>query len=83
MWRTAQCVENHAIQRESWEEQNQILGQDPWEYGLTTANRKNLETLIRYSKMAGLISNIDKVDDFYMDVMLDSRGRGEWVGHFK
>ena len=28
--------------RDAWEEQEKILGPDPWEYGLTDKNRKNL-----------------------------------------
>jgi len=65
---------------DEWDAQRELLGPDPWEYGLTPANRKNLETMIGYSKAGGLISKLDSVDDFYMDVMLDSRGRGEWAG---
>ena len=34
--------------------------------------------MIGYSKAGGLISKLSTVDDFYMDVMLESRGRGEW-----
>jgi 4,5-dihydroxyphthalate decarboxylase len=63
---------------DEWDAQRELLGVDPWEYGLTPANRRNLETLISYSKAGGLISNLGTVDDFYLDVMLDSRGRGEW-----
>lgn len=39
----------------AWEEQNEILGRDPWAYGLGAANRKNLETAIRYTHQQGLI----------------------------
>ena len=65
---------------DEWDAQRELLGPDPWEYGLTAANRKNLETMIGYSKTGGLISQLEGVDDFYMDVMLESRGRGEWAG---
>ena len=65
---------------DEWDAQRKLLGPDPWEYGLTPANRKNLETMIGYSKAGGLISQLEGVDDFYMDVMLESRGRGEWAG---
>ena len=65
---------------DEWDAQRELLGPDPWENGLTPANRKNLETLIGYSKAGGLISKLSDVDDFYIDVMLDSRGRGEWAG---
>lgn len=63
---------------DEWDAQRELLGADPWEFGLTPSNRKNLEALIGYSKAGGLISNLSTVDDFYMDVMLESRGRGEW-----
>jgi len=66
---------------DEWDAQRELLGPDPWEYGLTPSNRKNLENLINYSRTGGLISNLSTVDDFYMDVMLESRGRGEWAGH--
>ena len=33
--------------RESWEEQEAILGKDPWEYGLTQRNVKNFERASR------------------------------------
>lgn len=64
---------------DEWDAQRELMGPDPWEYGLTPSNRKNLETLIGYSKAGGLISNLSTVDDFYMDVMLKTRGRGEWA----
>ena len=63
---------------DEWDAQRELMGPDPWENGLTLSNRKNLETLIRYSKSGGLISNLSTVDDFYTDVMLKARGRGEW-----
>jgi hypothetical protein len=31
--------------REAWEEQERILGPDPWQYGLTDRNRVTLDTL--------------------------------------
>jgi len=42
--------------REAWEEQLNLLGSDPWEYGLGARNRNNLETAIGYSHECGLIS---------------------------
>ena len=35
-----------------------MLGPDPWAYGLTPANRKNLETMLRYCHQQGMISRI-------------------------
>ena len=62
---------------DEWDAQRELLGRDPWQYGLTSANRKNLENLIGYSKSGGLISNLQTVDEFYLDVMLERRGREE------
>jgi 4,5-dihydroxyphthalate decarboxylase len=40
----------------AWEEQNAILGRDPWAYGLGPANRKNLAAAVHYTYRQGLIS---------------------------
>jgi 4,5-dihydroxyphthalate decarboxylase len=58
--------------RDAWEEQEKILGPDPWEYGLTDRNRKNLGTLIGYSHEQGLIKQKPAVDDLFLNV---SQGR--------
>lgn len=54
--------------REAWEEQEKILGTDPWEYGLTDRNRKNLETLIGFSHEQGLISRKVPLEELFLDV---------------
>ncbi len=58
--------------REAWEEQEAILGADPWEYGLGDRNRKNLNTLVGYSREQGLISRTPTLDELFLDV---SQGR--------
>jgi 4,5-dihydroxyphthalate decarboxylase len=58
--------------QEAWEEQEQILGADPWVYGLTAANRHNFETLVGYSHAQGLISRRIPLDELFLDV---SQGR--------
>jgi 4,5-dihydroxyphthalate decarboxylase len=58
--------------REAWEEQEEILGSDPWEYGLTDANRHTLDTLAGYSFEQGLIRRKPALDDIFIDV---SQGR--------
>ena len=35
--------------REAWEEQEEIAGPDPWEYGLTPRNINTLNTLVGFS----------------------------------
>lgn len=54
--------------REAWEEQRDLLGPDPWEYGLGPANRKNLETAIGYSHECGLISRRPEVEELFLEV---------------
>ena len=44
-----------AFVRTALEEQWATLGRDPWEYGLTPKNRKNLETIQRYVQQQGMI----------------------------
>ncbi|MDB5650653.1 MAG: 4,5-dihydroxyphthalate decarboxylase [Hyphomicrobiales bacterium] len=62
--------------REAWEEQEEILGSDPWEYGLTDANRHTLETLAGYSFEQGLIRSKPALDDIFIDVS-QGRKRGD------
>jgi 4,5-dihydroxyphthalate decarboxylase len=51
--------------REYWEEQEELLGPDPWAYGLTEQNRKTMETLIGYSCADGMISRQIPVDELF------------------
>jgi 4,5-dihydroxyphthalate decarboxylase len=54
--------------REAWEEQEAILGPDPWEYGLSERNRKTLETLVQYSHQQGLIKRRIPLEELFLDV---------------
>jgi 4,5-dihydroxyphthalate decarboxylase len=49
----------------AWEHQRLILGPDPWAYGLTTTNRHNLETLIKYAHDQELITRVITSDDLF------------------
>jgi 4,5-dihydroxyphthalate decarboxylase len=62
--------------REAWEEQEEILGSDPWEYGLTDVNRHTLDTLAGYSFEQGLIRSKPVLDDIFVDVS-QGRKRGD------
>ena len=39
----------------AWNEQQEILGPDPWEYGLGERNARNFERLVSYSHEHGVI----------------------------
>jgi len=63
--------------RTAVEEQEAILGKDPWSYGLTPANRNNLETVQRYCHQQGLIKTITPLDNLFADTDLgDAVGTG-------
>jgi len=65
--------------REAWEEQQGILGPDPWEYGLTKRNRHILETLVGYSHEQGLIKRRIPLEELFLSV---SQGEGRGKGTF-
>ena len=63
---------------EFWEEQEEIMGRDPWAYDLTPQNRKTLDTMIGYSHEQGLIKRRLACEDLFLDV-----GQGHKRGGFK
>jgi 4,5-dihydroxyphthalate decarboxylase len=62
--------------REAWEEQEDILGPDPWEYGMTEKNVNQLTKLVGYSHEQGLIRRPIPLDELFLDVS-QGRKRGE------
>jgi 4,5-dihydroxyphthalate decarboxylase len=58
--------------REAWEEQEALLGPDPWENGLTDKNVKQLEMLSMFAHEQGLTNRRMSLDDLFLDV---SQGR--------
>jgi 4,5-dihydroxyphthalate decarboxylase len=62
--------------REAWEEQEAILGRDPWAYGLTEQNRKTIETLAGYSHEQGLIKRLPPLEELFLSVS-QGRKRGD------
>jgi 4,5-dihydroxyphthalate decarboxylase len=63
--------------REAWEEQETILGRDPWEYGLTERNRNNFERLVTYSLEQGLSKRRLPLDELFLNVS-EGRNRDEF-----
>jgi 4,5-dihydroxyphthalate decarboxylase len=64
--------------RDAWEEQERVLGPDPWQYGLTDNNRKVLETLVGYSHEQGLIGKRPKLEDLFLSVDQGRKRGGEF-----
>jgi 4,5-dihydroxyphthalate decarboxylase len=52
----------------AWEQQRELLGADPWEYGLSEANCRNLETILRYTREQGRISREPPISELFLDV---------------
>lgn len=64
--------------RAAWEEQERLLGPDPWEYGLTEKNRKVLETLAGYSHEQGLIKKRPALEQLFLNVDQGRKRGGEY-----
>ncbi|MCC6777210.1 MAG: ABC transporter substrate-binding protein [Hyphomicrobiales bacterium] len=63
--------------RESWEEQERILGKDPWEYGLGERNARNFERLVTYLYEQGAIKRPIPLDQLFLNVS-EGRHRNEY-----
>ncbi len=61
-----------AFLEHAWEEQIELLGPDPWRYGLGGANRDNLATIFRYAFDQGLIGELPLVEDAVVPLGDDS-----------
>jgi 4,5-dihydroxyphthalate decarboxylase len=64
-------MENPRIVPLAWfrhflEEQEEILGSDPWVYGLGESNKKTLQTLMQYSKEQGLIGRTMSLEELFI-----------------
>jgi 4,5-dihydroxyphthalate decarboxylase len=54
--------------REVWEEQEELMGTDPWEYGLTPKNVHTLDTLAGYAHEQGMTRRRLTMDDLFVPV---------------
>ena len=65
--------------RTAVEEQERILGPDPWEYGLGERNRHNLDTVLRYAKQQGLVKRDLTLDELFESTDLGDAGGDEGI----
>jgi 4,5-dihydroxyphthalate decarboxylase len=63
--------------RDAWDEQRAILGEDPFQYGMGEANRKNLDTILRYTHEQGMIARRLPLDDLFAATDLGDAGGEE------
>jgi 4,5-dihydroxyphthalate decarboxylase len=61
--------------RESWEEQEEIIGSDPWEYGPSEQNIKTIDTLAGYLHEQGLTKKKWSFDELFLSIF-QGRKRG-------
>jgi 4,5-dihydroxyphthalate decarboxylase len=54
--------------QEAWNEQAAVLGNDPWEFGLTERNCKQLKWIVASSHGQGLISRNIPLDELFLPV---------------
>jgi 4,5-dihydroxyphthalate decarboxylase len=65
--------------RTAVEEQEEILGSDPWEYGLSERNRNNLGTVLRYARQQGLVKRDLTLDELFEPTDLGDAGGDEGI----
>lgn len=61
-----------AFLEHAWEEQLELLGPDPWRYGLGGGNRGNLATVFRYAHEQGLVAELPQVEEAVVPLGDDS-----------
>ena len=49
-----------------WEEERKLFGPDPWAYGLGEANRRTIETAVRYTHEQGMTSRPMSIDEMFV-----------------
>ena len=70
-------LENPRIVPLAWfryflEEQEDVLGKDPWVYGLGESNRKTLETLMQYSQEQGMLGRKIALEELFINTTAHS-----------
>ncbi len=62
--------------RAAWEEQEEIVGKDPWEYGATERNIKSINTVTGYAHEQGLTRRKFTFDDLFPQFAPAPQARG-------
>jgi 4,5-dihydroxyphthalate decarboxylase len=67
-----------AFYRSEWEDQEELMGPDPWEYGLGPRNRKTMETVIRYMVEQEMLAKAPKVEDLFAPYDITDATPDDW-----
>jgi 4,5-dihydroxyphthalate decarboxylase len=51
--------------RSYWDEERELLGPDPWQYGVTPANRRNMETIATYVHQQTMSDRLVPVEEMF------------------
>ena len=63
---------------DAWNEQQSVIGSDPWEYGLSNRNRHNVDTIAGYSHEQGLTKKKWTADDLFVSIFQGRKRGDEW-----
>jgi 4,5-dihydroxyphthalate decarboxylase len=58
---------NFVWNRQAWEEQQAVMGADPWKFGIK-GNEKVLNTIIRFAEEQGLLAKPVTIDDLFIRI---------------
>jgi 4,5-dihydroxyphthalate decarboxylase len=67
-----------AFFRSAFDEQERMFGADPWPYALSEANRKNLQTFMRYMTQQEMLEQEVAVDKMFAPFDLDDVTPDDW-----
>ena len=57
-----------AFVQDAWRAQDELLGDDPWRYGMTAANERAMELIIRYAREQGITTSSPTVSSLFSAV---------------
>ncbi|MBQ0825117.1 ABC transporter substrate-binding protein [Streptomyces tagetis] len=63
-----------AFVQDVWREQDALLGDDPWQYGLTPGNVRAMELIVRYAREQGITTGSPSVDSLFTPVDAEPSG---------
>jgi 4,5-dihydroxyphthalate decarboxylase len=61
-----------AFWQQAYDEQEHLLGPDPWQYGLTDGNRRAVQAVVRYCAEQGITSRQEAIDDLFAAVDVET-----------
>lgn len=63
-----------AFIQDVWGEQDRLLGTDPWQYGMTSANERAMQLIIRYAREQGITTGQPQMSALFSPVDAEPSG---------